>query len=874
MEIEQLSHLARLLALPLLVANKAGSHRAFTGSKPAQRGVLLTVDLAILTRHWQEIAIGLSELSRESAQRLMSAIYQPYLISQSPSDGLDVLAFYGDMAKVFFRSTGDNIRLTADDPHAFLPMSLTASQGVELYHQITLHLGSDFLLSRFIADLPQPSRNRILTKGAGDLLDTANSRITGKLYQEAVLCDCHLHKSTAFNAERCWSDMLGKVQECFLEPQAEALYFWGTLLTPQHFLAALLRQLLQLATLQKHSLQITADEFNAIAQASVLLAPEARQQQFDLARNHSALFAENDTSMADNRHHDAGSMSDPFGRFDPDILIKGGDIWPRLLSLMHKNDRRLHALQQPIGTGHQTDNQRDMVLQSQVFFWLLYPEHALSVKHAQHVARLAWWYLQLKAGFCGQFRQRPAMAGLEYFNEIFARNKLIQPVQQPLLAQANRLEQHLSPNKRVNYLELRVSPDVDNLYPILQQVQKFNTESDTCTIKLVVHYAKWSRLGRPSPFSQQPHTLSLVEAVQELYALTNDFKELFVICRTEKLHLEVVGLDVAGPESYRPNWLYLPVFEEMRPWWRNQFGEDNGFGYTFHCGEDFLHLHTGLRRIYEIVQFFPWETGDRLGHALALGMDIHGWLARKMPALAPIDEQLMDLIWEWQLLSSLTLPELGQLGHAAKLEQEIKRLGKQLLGDAHLPQADDYVQWYQALFNPALVNRLMAYPVMWQTRWYRKQPSTKTNQSILAIEQAVQKYFQRIDMANIEEAPYQFDALENLAQQRLTLLQSWLTERISEKGFAIEACPSSNTTISRLPNMAQHPLFGLQQRIPVLISTDNPLVNNTDLVLEFRKIFESEIERHGDYEQAQKLIRGYLNNAETYRFWRGKLKSS
>jgi hypothetical protein len=41
------------------------------------------------------------------------------------------------------------------------------------------------------------------------------------------------------------------------------------------------------------------------------------------------------------------------------------------------------------------------------------------------------------------------------------------------------------------------------------------------------------------------------------------------------------------------------------------------------------------------------EEGDRLGHALALGVDAESWLARHGDALLPVDEHVDNLVWAW-----------------------------------------------------------------------------------------------------------------------------------------------------------------------------------------------------------------------------------
>lgn len=50
---------------------------------------------------------------------------------------------------------------------------------------------------------------------------------------------------------------------------------------------------------------------------------------------------------------------------------------------------------------------------------------------------------------------------------------------------------------------------------------------------------------------------------------------------------------------------------------------------TYHVGEDFLDVADGLRAIDEAIRFLQLDYGDRLGHALALGVDVRKWYTVK-----------------------------------------------------------------------------------------------------------------------------------------------------------------------------------------------------------------------------------------------------
>ena len=67
---------------------------------------------------------------------------------------------------------------------------------------------------------------------------------------------------------------------------------------------------------------------------------------------------------------------------------------------------------------------------------------------------------------------------------------------------------------------------------------------------------------------------------------------------------------------------------------------------TYHAGEDFLDPIDGLRAIDEAIEFLEMKQGDRVGHALALGVDCEEWYAFKGNTVLLQQQALLDnLVW-------------------------------------------------------------------------------------------------------------------------------------------------------------------------------------------------------------------------------------
>ena len=94
-----------------------------------------------------------------------------------------------------------------------------------------------------------------------------------------------------------------------------------------------------------------------------------------------------------------------------------------------------------------------------------------------------------------------------------------------------------------------------------------------------------------------------------------------------------------------------------------------GFHLSIHAGEDYSHPLSGLRHIDETVRFCEMRDGDRLGHALALGIEPQWWMARQGEMILPADEHLDNLVWLWHYAVTLS----GRLPLAQQVQSLLAR---------------------------------------------------------------------------------------------------------------------------------------------------------------------------------------------------------
>lgn len=175
---------------------------------------------------------------------------------------------------------------------------------------------------------------------------------------------------------------------------------------------------------------------------------------------------------------------------------------------------------------------------------------------------------------------------------------------------------------------------------------------------------------------------------------------LSIIGEIPALRWFVVGLDAAGRERGCPPRSLAPALNRVRAYhdrhglgtcrpgrlmaadWLQEIAREHSaapdhalaalnerpitrvrLGLTIHAGEDFVDPMTGLRHIWECLEVLALGSGDRIGHALAAGLDgklVRGLLERRScePGgdVQPVDERrfrlckprgehLLDLAW-------------------------------------------------------------------------------------------------------------------------------------------------------------------------------------------------------------------------------------
>jgi hypothetical protein len=255
---------------------------------------------------------------------------------------------------------------------------------------------------------------------------------------------------------------------------------------------------------------------------------------------------------------------------------------------------------------------------------------------------------------------------------------------------------------------------------------------------------------------------------------------------------------------------------------------------TIHAGEDYRTPLEGLRRIDEPIDFGLLKQHDRIGHAVALGIDAEKWVNQHAVIFQPAEERLEDILWLFDRGVLRGLPKAdGQ-----RLMEGFWRLAK-------------HIYSISSALNPAPVLRALI-----QARRMRHDPTLLLGWNYpelnLAPERPAQfsatdfllRYLTDVGVWRRGQEPREIPM--NLEQAAIARAQRFVQRQIRARDITIEANPTSNLLIAELGSLDQHPVFRLAPisrrrwitpEYRIALSDDDPLTFATSLLDEYRHTY-------------------------------------
>lgn len=450
-------------------------------------------------------------------------------------------------------------------------------------------------------------------------------------------------------------------------------------------------------------------------------------------------------------------------------------------------------------------------------------------------------------------------------------------------------EFRVGPNVLLNSRQLvKARPDVRKL------LDQLNRDNAARNAHFVIHF---TRSGRREDKRQKDTREQLHKVTRSLMSFMGSVRHadssVVIPGQEEKLSFDlrkaIRGFDVAGNENHLPIEVFAPTLRVLRS---AKFSSQGMFGtrierpfLTVHAGEDYSHLLSGLRNIDEAVVFCDFQQGDRIGHALALGVNPRQWLKRQQTAYLPVGEHLDNLVWAHQRAIEVLQLSSQFTGVLPLLEQKIQFWSKIVYGKSHYP-FDLYKAWLLRRNCPQNVDFgvdekgnevLKAHSL--NEEWILDKDDLDTihspeqkelwSQYLFSNEKKEIKYTKTVAVCSEvkgsdtfgEKSGQLFDSISEVEIKLYEAIQDILMERYAVKGITLEACPTSNIYIGRFKYYHEHPIyrwhppeevwlekggkfnkFGLRNgSVPVCINTDDSALMPTTIRNEHRVVKEAAV---------------------------------
>ena len=277
---------------------------------------------------------------------------------------------------------------------------------------------------------------------------------------------------------------------------------------------------------------------------------------------------------------------------------------------------------------------------------------------------------------------------------------------------------------------------------------------------------------------------------------------------------------------------------------------------TFHVGEDFMDLIDGLRAIDEAVTFLEFEPGERLGHAMALGINPCDYYNLKHNRIILTKQDYLDnAVWMLNKTQRFGIKIDSILKW--KLEDTANRLKFELYGSNYsisdyynswMLRGDDPELYRFNKFDESLYYSMISYKVnsilcQYYTQRIMKPYHIESLNSIRKNAKAAELYSMYHFDYDVKERGQKTEEVKigETYIETVNLLQNKMMQEISNLRLCIETNPSSNVLIGPFDRYEQHPLFrfypvnsSTEDTVQfVSVNTDDQGVFDTSLAMEY-----------------------------------------
>lgn len=449
-------------------------------------------------------------------------------------------------------------------------------------------------------------------------------------------------------------------------------------------------------------------------------------------------------------------------------------------------------------------------------------------------------------------------------------------------------------NQSLSYLEARVTPkncildlgkaivntnkDInDNRFKIVSGIP---IKSDG-KFRYILHYIKYEEKFKDNQFLK-PRNGNLRRGIKRQTLTTFNLK-----CRYPAIGNHIVGIDAANtefgcrPEVFAQAYRFLKGSKIKSRMNYIKSDRIRTINYTYHVGEDFYDLIDGMRAIDEALLFLNLKVGDRLGHALVLGVDPIVYYKKRNYTITMPKQDFLDNV-TWLIVTSNKLGIEIPQDLDFKLKSWFEHYFREIFSGVDMPSVYTYYQaWMLRGDNP----EKYIYPDVEPINDFHTWDKFALNKLNTDLENARKNQTARVIYCKYH---YDFEIKDKGAKSDeykicskyidlVSILQNKLLETLSSNHIAIETNLTSNKLIGDFEYYENHPITKFYNneleldsdklkrcpQISVSINTDDQGVFATSVEKEYSLMalsLEKKKDTKGDKQYIPRMIYKWLEN--------------
>ncbi|MCX0380734.1 adenosine deaminase [Clostridium perfringens] len=518
-------------------------------------------------------------------------------------------------------------------------------------------------------------------------------------------------------------------------------------------------------------------------------------------------------------------------------------------------------------------------------------------------AECFWQYIRIKNIFFKYIvQQKISGKGLDIFSDIYKRQsplggiKFLEEAFYTEVKNQNIKKFEIRCGFKDNHEELRLF--LINLFKSYRNILKNNYFINVQykalpLLGIIFHFNKNTYpLKKETCFFEYKHTNNCKFLYQgdkeELYL--NQSKILSDIRRSiPKLDYYIVGVDAASKELEANPFVFKKAYKYLRS---NKSMKSNSnirtafvrnIGFTYHIGEEFRDIISGLRHIDELIEEFEFESGDRLGHCIVLGIDIDKWSETNSVVYMKAEDYLDNLLWEWRLYTNTR--DFKDIENIHYLENRIFEVIEYIFGFSEGISIRDLYRAYKRKIsrdnncNIYVEENIKSSLDKCKISRHTKEKfkiSVKNNIDYLDKDYDFRdedcEIVKQLQNVEIEWKPYlvykalnckyflkELDKPVKINIDKETIekskkIQNYMKKKISDRQIVLELNPTSNIYIGEFKSFKDYHILNLsspkKENVIITINTDDPVIFNTKINNEYSLIYDIMMST-GEYESKE-----------------------